>query len=190
MANDFDRGLSIVTFDIETTALEAQHGYMLCACIKEVNPDNLRGRTWTYCIDDYAAGRNLFDDKPLIKDVIAKLNEFDVVLTWYGSRFDFPFLNTRAFKHNLTPPRREFRRDLCLAARGFGKLRNNRLYNWEKYLFGETNKTFLDFQVWIEAIRGDKKSINDIVHHCEMDVLSTERIYKRVLPVLGKLRRG
>ncbi len=190
MNNDFKKGLKIGTFDIETTALEAQHGYMLCACIKEVNENNLKGKTWTYRIDDYADGRANHSDKHLVKDVIAKLDEFDCIVGWYSSQFDWPFLYTRAFKHNLQLPKKDYRRDLCLSARGFGKLRNNKLANWERYIFGETNKTFLDFQTWIEAIRGDKKSIDYIVHHCEMDVLSTERLYKRFMPILGKLRRN
>lgn len=48
MPTDIERikgGLKACTFDIETTALEAQNGYMLCACIKEVSADNLVGKT-------------------------------------------------------------------------------------------------------------------------------------------------
>lgn len=190
MNDDFSKGLKIATFDIETTGLEAQHGYMLCACIKEVNPKDTKGKTWTYRIDDYPLGRAAFSDKALVQDTIKKLNEFDVIVGWYSSRFDFPFLITRAFKHGLALPRKEFRRDLCLSARGFSKLKNNRLYNWERYLFGKTHKTFLDFQVWIEAIRGRRDAINEIVYHCQKDVLSTELIYKKFNPILGKLRRN
>ena len=194
--NDLDRKVDgrpirICTFDIETTALEAGHGYMLCACVKEVNRNNFAGRTHTFRIDDYADGRKSFSDKEMIKDLVKCLDSYDLVLTWYGSRFDIPFTNTRALKWGIKTLDKNFRRDLCLCARGFGKLRNNRLATWDKYLHGgKTDKTFLDFDVWIQAMRGDKKSLQYIVTHCEADVLVTEKVYKKVMPLLGKLRKN
>lgn len=185
------RPIRAAAFDIESTALEAGNGYMLCACIKEIRPDNLNGKTHTFRIDDYAGGRAKFSDKDLVADVNKCLDSFDLIVGWYSSRFDFPFVNTRSLKHRIMPPRKNYRRDLCLCARSFGKLRNNRLATWDKYLHdGKTEKTFLDFDVWIQAMRGDKKSLNYIVTHCEADVLVTEKVYKRVMPLLGKLRRN
>lgn len=110
---------------------------------------------------------------------------------WYSSRFDFPFLNTRALGHHLMPPVKKFRRDLCLSARSFGKLKNNRLATWDRYLNGKTEKTFLEWSTWLRAMRGDTKALDYITHHCVKDVLITEKVYKRVMPLLSqKLRKG
>jgi uncharacterized protein YprB with RNaseH-like and TPR domain len=126
----------------------------------------------------------------LLVDLFECLNSFDLILTWYGSRFDIPFIITRGLKFGLQPPDKNFRRDLCLCARGFGALGSNRLVTWDKWLFGKALKTGLTFEMMLEAIRGNKGAIDEYIDHCDRDVLSTERIYKRCMPVYGKLRRN
>lgn len=191
-SSDLDKGLKIAVLDIESTGLEAQDGYMLCACVRTVNRNPWWSKTKTFDIRDYDSyttekGHN---DRDCVKDLIAYLDSFDVIVTWYGSRFDLPFINTRALGHGLQPPRREYRRDLCFVARGVGKLKNNRLATWGRYLFGKSGKTFLPWSCWQRAMRGDNKAIGEIVTHCKADVIETEKIYRKFLPLLGKLKRG
>lgn len=186
--DDLKRGLKIGILDIEASALDAQYGYLICACIKTVNPDNLKGPTYTVRIDD-PRNPDKFDDKWAVRELVKEMNTYDLLVHWYGSMYDIPFINTRALKHRIKPPVRNFRRDLCFVARGSGKLKNNRLATWGSFLFGKSGKTFLDFSVWLQAMRGDKKAIDYIVDHCQKDVLETERIYKEFMPLLGKLRR-
>ena len=192
--NDFDvlgpdkKPLKIATFDIESLDLSAEWAYMVCACVKEVNRHNLLGKTHTFRIDNYDYEKE--QDKSLLKDLVKCLDSFDLILGWYSSRFDFPFTVTRCLKYRLKVPTKNFRRDLCLSARGFGKLNNNRLASWDRWLFGKATKTNLTFERKLGAIRGNKEDIDFYVDHCEKDVFSTERIYKQVMPVLGKLRRG
>ena len=187
---DFDKigGGKICILDIETSALDAQYGYMISACVKTVNENNLQGETWSVRIDDKCNPDKLSDEW-VVKQLIKKMDEHDLVITWYGSRFDIPFINTRAMYHKLKVPRKEFRRDLCFVARGIGKLKNNRLATWGKFLFGKSGKTFLDYSIWLSAMRNERKAIDYIVYHCQKDVLETEKIYKRFIPLLGKLRR-
>lgn len=189
--NDFERNdLKIATWDIETLDLSAEWAYVVCASVKECNPKNLSGRIYTFRIDDYDYKKD--QDKGLVKDLINCLNTFDLTAGWFSSRFDTPFINTRALKHGLMPPLKKFRRDLCLCARGFGKLNSNRLANWDRWLFGKATKTSLTLSAKLGAIRGEKWAIDYYVDHCEKDVFSTERIYKKFANanLLGKLRKG
>lgn len=186
--DDFKKCKKIGILDIECSALDAQYGYMISACIKQVNEKNLKGPTFSVRIDD-KRNPDPKSDKWVVQELIKKMNTYDLIITWYGSQYDIPFINTRALKHRIAPPHKNFRRDLCFVARGVGKLKNNRLATWGSFLFGKSGKTFLDFSVWLSAIRGDKKAIDYIVEHCEKDVLETEKIYKVFGPLLGKLRK-
>jgi uncharacterized protein YprB with RNaseH-like and TPR domain len=187
--SDFDIAKRIGIIDIESTSLEAQHGYMLCACIKEVNRDNLAGKITTFSITDPRNKHGLFNDRWVVEQTIAESNKYDLLIGWYSSRFDFPFINTRALHHKLMPPKKDYRRDLCFNSRGSLKLKNNRLATVGEFLFGESGKSFLKWATWVKAQQGDRKSIEYIVDHCKKDVVETERVYKRMTPLFGKLRR-
>ena len=193
MNNDFDKKvegepIKIGVLDIETSDLKANRGYIICACVKEVNKKNLKGKTLTFRLDDYVEPA-FEDDGDLIADLVSCIDEYDLILTWYGSRFDIPFVNTRALFHNIKVPQRNFRRDLCFNARGSFCLSNNKLVTWGNFLFGKSGKTTLEFKIWRSAMRGEKWAIDYIVTHCEKDVLETEKIYKKFMPTMGKLRR-
>jgi len=197
--NDFDKCHKIGILDIEASALDAQYGYLLAACIKTVNKDNLLGPTYSVRIDDprnpikqnkpLSLSQIIAQDKWVVESLVTEMNKYDLLMTWYGSSYDFPFINTRALKHNILPPNKNYRRDLYYCARGFGRLKSNKLVSWGSFLFGKSGKTFLNWSVWIGAMRGHRWALNYIEAHCKADVLETEKIYKRFIPLLGKLRR-
>ena len=74
--------MDIAFFDIETTDLAADVGTILCACVKP-----LGGPVVTL-----EASNNLKplarSDKKLVVDLIDKLAEFDLVVSYYGRYFD------------------------------------------------------------------------------------------------------
>lgn len=188
--NDLKRGLRIGVLDIESTDLNAEDGRILCACIKTVLPGNLGGETFVTQVSpkDFTV-KDGWNDKRVVKELVKAMDSYDLILTWYGSQFDIPFINTRATFHRIKVPTKNFRRDLCFVARGSFKLKNNRLATWGGFLFGKSGKTKLKWALWLRAMRGCMESVKYIVDHCEKDVLETERIYKRFLPVLGKLKK-
>lgn len=186
------KGLKVGVLDIESTDLCTDvddHGYILCACIKTVNADDMNGPIWKTRIDDKRNTGGLFNDKFVVRELVKKMNSFDLILTWYGSIFDIPMINTRALRHRLLPPVRNFRRDLCFVSRGSLKLTNNRLATVDEFLNGKAMKTRLKRRIWDNAFRGDRKAIAYIVDHCDKDVIGTEKNYKRMMPLLGELRR-
>lgn len=171
------RLLRIGIFDIETTGLEAYFDEMICGCIVEPN-----GTMRTFRI-----GQD--NDKELVKAYINALNEYDLLVGWYSSGFDFRFLNTRALIHNLKPPERNFRRDLCFVSRGNLQLRNNKLATVNQSLFGNSSKTYIYPKARHAAIRREKWAIDFYVNHCRRDVWDTLRTYRKFTPLLGKLKR-
>lgn len=182
--DDFHKGLKIGIWDIETTGLNADYGYVLCICILE--PDT--GKIHTFRIDD-PRNPDPSSDKWVVKEAIKCMNKFDLLVGWYTTRFDFPFINTRAIKHRLKPADRNFRRDLWFTSRGQLKLRSNRLAVVGEFLFGHSIKNAITPKFWNGAIRGEKASLDYVVKHCHLDLYETLRVYKRLLPVMSKRLR-
>jgi len=188
--NDLQKGLKVGIIDIESTGLRADFGYMVCVCFKDVNEKDLNGKTHTLRIDD-KRNSNQKSDKWLVKETIKKMNEYDLLLGWYSSQFDFKFINSRAIIHRLKPPVKQYRRDLLYVARSNFKMRSNRLAVWSGIASGTNQKTTLTPEHHVGSIRGEKRSIDYIVKHCKIDVAETEKVYKRFMPYLGqKLRKG
>lgn len=183
------RKLRIGIIDIETTNLNPEYGYITCVCIKDVNANNMKGKIHTFRIDD-KRNPDKGSDKWIVEQTIKAIGEYDLLCHWYGSRFDFPFINSRALIHKMPlMGRGTFRRDLCFVSRSNFNFGNNRLRTIGRVCFGRTGKTVITPDFFINAIRGEKKAIDYIVYHCEKDVIETEKIYKRFMPVLGKLKK-
>lgn len=184
--------------DIEATALKADRGRILCVSIKPVPPRRIprkqaSGYTYrpvTFRIDDPRNRGGKFDDKWVVQRTVEELDSYKLIVGWYSSRYDIPMLNSRALKHRIKPPDRNFRRDLWFSARGNMNLSSNRLATVGRFLYGSSGKSFLDWDIWDKASRGDREALDYIVEHCEKDVIETEKIYLDFLPILGRLRRG
>ena len=178
---EIKRKWRIVTFDIETTGLNADYSHMICCVIKEYN-----GSSFTYRIDNPKYG-DKFNDKKLVEDVVNKLNQYDVIVSWNGTMFDKTYINTRLLinrsKVLLTP---KYNRDLIFPARFKFRLASRRLKYVGQVVLGKTNKTFTTPFVWGALVRGEEWAIDFMVEHCRKDVLDTERLYKRFLPFLSE----
>lgn len=183
--------------DIEATALKADRGRILCVSVKPVAPPRAAkknlGRLFrpvTFRIDDPRNRYGKFNDKWVVEKTIEEMNRYKLIVGWYISRYDIPMLNSRAVKHGINPPQRNYRRDLWFSSRASLALSNNRLATVGNFLYGKSGKTFLDWDIWDRAGRGDREALDYIVEHCEKDVIETERVYKDFLPLLGPLRKG
>lgn len=182
--DDFHKGLKVAVWDIESTGLNADYGYVLCVSFLDIHTN----KTVTVRIDD-PRNPDKNSDKWVLKEAIKIMNSFDLLVGWYSCRFDHPFINTRALKHRLKLPQRNYRRDLWFTSRGQLKLRSNRLAVVGDFLFGKTKKNAITPKFWNGAIRGEKAALDYVVHHCELDLQETLRVYKRFLPMLSKRLR-
>lgn len=169
----------ILIWDIESTGLNATFGTILCIGWKWYG----KPKVYVPSIVDEANG-NLLDDKGLVKQFIEAFEDCDYHVTWYGDRYDFPMICTKAIKHGLPPIRPKPSLDLWKAVRYRFKAHSNRLNVWEQLLDVENAKTPITFDAWLKAAHGDKRALAEVKHHCKKDVLVLEEVFEKLRPWL------
>lgn len=162
--------------DIESTGLKGNWDYMLCWCIKEVGGKILGRHLTPREITKYKF------DKDLTKELIEAVKGFDRIITYYGIRFDIPFIKTRAEKWGLDFPayRDLWQTDLYFIAKANLLLHSTRLMHVCD-LLGIPNKEHkLDPDIWMKAKSGHIPSLEWIFTHCQEDVISLEMAHDRL----------
>lgn len=170
--------LRVGFFDIETSNLAADFGIVFLYCIKVAGEDKILHRVITP-----AELRNGLD-KEVIKQVIEDLQQFDLIITYYGTKFDLPFVRTRALYHHLKFP--EFgamqHKDAYYIVKSKFRLSRNRMEQAARILLGKTQKTHIDPVHWLKALQGNEQSLAYILDHCKKDVLDLEDLYNEIVP--------
>ena len=166
------------TYDLETTGLAADFGYILCAGIKPY------GRPATVLrIDDFPLyQKDPSNDKALVAAFVKEITKYSIAISWNGVRFDMPFLVSRMIAHNmdvrcLTTIKQL---DLIYAARYRMRLRGNSLAIVREHLQTSDTKTPLTGRIWAQAAAGNKKALDFIVKHNLQDLKVLEQVAKRL----------
>lgn len=171
--------ITIATVDIETTALHADFGIILCAVVK---PSDKNARPIIIRADElnphWKTRRS--NDKAVVRALRDTLDEFDVLVAHNGLRFDLPFIRTRLAKWGLkTLPDKKLV-DPVQLARNKLRMSYNSLDKLAGYL-GCNSKTEVEGNMWLKAaLDGDRRAMNYIVRHCVEDVKTLERIVDAV----------
>jgi len=162
--------------DIETTNLKADFGIILSYAIADDASDNVFSKTVTK-----NELRTCLDEK-IVKSCIKDMLKFDRLVTYYGTKFDIPFLRTRAVALGLEFPEYGtlIHNDLYYAVRMKLCISSNRLDNACRTVFGETEKTRIDADHWIKALMGDSAALDYIHDHNVRDVQETKRLYHKL----------
>lgn len=170
----------IIAWDLETTNLNADFGYLLCFGYKVLGEK----KSHVISIDDFPEfKKDPTNDYFLVKKASEILMEADGYVTWYGSRFDFPYLQTRLLGHGLPIlPTTIPHIDGWWIARKKMKLHSNRLASVTAFL-GQEDKTPLSGPIWVKAAAGHRDSIKYIKEHCYQDVQVLEQVYERIKPL-------
>ncbi len=171
---------NVVLFDIECTNLNANFGYMLCVGYKKLGEKN------GHCIsitDFPAFHKDPTNDYYVTKAAGEALRDADVLIGWYSTKFDLPYLQTRLLYHKLPtlPPIQHV--DGWKIAKYKMKLNSNRLASLSAFLEVE-DKTPLTGPIWIKAAAGHKPSVKYVVDHCIQDVEVLEQVYDRIKPLM------
>lgn|SRR3990167_6103775 len=183
---EIKRKLKICILDIETTSLRGDYGGMIICAVLRSYPS---GKSWSIRIDD-PENPDVRSDKWIVKKLVEKINEQDMLVTWNGSMFDLRFIDTRCYKHKLPLMKAIFHRDILYHARSKLMIRSRRLNVVHDFLFGGSNKTSLTEQVWEGMLCREKWAISYMVSHCIIDCRETANIYEVFLPNLSeKLRK-
>lgn len=166
--------------DIETSNLDANFGIILTYCIKVGGQKTiLTGTVKKSDITKYPADKT---DTGVVKQLVGDMLKFDRIVTHYGSRFDIPFIRTRALYDGIDFPQFGSIRqdDTWIMARKKLKLNSNRLDVIARAVLGKTDKTRIEFSNWIAGTRGDEKAIAKILQHNRYDVTDLEKIWLKL----------
>ena len=165
-------------FDIEVSNLNANFGYVLCYAILDDKSGEVIGR-----IIDPADIRNGTFDRNLIKQLLEDFDQFDTLIGYYSTRFDIPFVRSRAVHHGFKFPVYGAMNhvDIYYIIRNKFKLHRNSLEEATRFLLGDSNKTRIDNKIWMRATAGDAKALAYVYEHCEYDVIDTKRLYDKVI---------
>lgn len=166
-------------FDIEANELKANWGLMLSWCIKDRDTDKIYSSIITK--------EELFNkdyDVRVTKELLEIMPEFDILVTYYGTGFDIPFVRTRATYWNqkldlgVKFPKYGsiYHWDLYYKVRQKYQLHNNRLGTATQF-FGIEGKTHLDPEKMIDARYGDPEALKWLLHHNVEDVIILQRLH-------------
>lgn len=172
-------------FDIETSDLNADWGFLLSYCIKYEG-----GGIIKRCITPKEVLNDKLRDHRLIKEFARDVLLFDTLVVYYGKdtggryqRHDIPFMRTRFefWRHKGFPKQKEMGIiDVYDVVKSKLKLKRNSMQYACNFL-GIINKTTPhDFGVWQRARDGNRAALRKILKHNEEDVITTEELYKRI----------
>jgi uncharacterized protein YprB with RNaseH-like and TPR domain len=123
-------GFNMAFYDIETDGLGAWNHEMTCWSIA----DNF-GRVTNATKFDFPQS-NLLDDRGLVVALRDELERYDILVAWYGTMFDLPFMNAKLLEYGERPIRDMMYIDPCYKARGgrYGiKVGSSKLKNVAKF---------------------------------------------------------
>jgi len=117
----------------------------------------------------------------IINNLLKELENVDIVVTYYGTEFDIPFLRTRAEKWALDFPKYGYiyHWDLYYKVKKLFNLHRKSLGVVTGFL-GIPGKTALNPEVWFIAQYGDARALKEILEHNEYDVIILEKLHKRI----------
>jgi uncharacterized protein YprB with RNaseH-like and TPR domain len=171
----------IVAFDIETTSLKADIGFVLCAVVKPLDGDPIILR-----LDDLRGESGKpWDDGVLVNTLVEILAASHLAYGWNIRRFDIRFLRTRRLllgQHKT--PRMVSTIDLLQVARRFA-FHSNRQAVWMESL-SRYQKTEVIGVEWVRAMAGDREAMDYVVQHCLADVMGLEEIYRHLAPYIAQ----
>ena len=165
--------------DIETSNLDADFGIMLCYCIK----DGSSNKILEGVLSKKEAIHATAPDKRLVEQCIKDMLKFDLIYTFYGTKFDLKFIRTRAVAMNLDFPLFGTikHKDIYYIVKNKFKLHSNRLEVACNELLGHSNKSHFDGNIWRQAVQGDTKALGYILSHCQNDVIDLEELRNKII---------
>lgn len=184
--NEKDLQEKIGFLDIEASGLKANFGIMLSYCIKPQGKKKI-----LFDIINAKDMRRGTLDKRIVKKCVEDMSNFHRLVTHYGTRFDVPFLRTRALYWDLDFPEygEIMHTDIYYYARRLLCLSSNRQGTIAETILHEDIKTRISPKYWIQALQGEKKALDYILDHNKRDVIQLEKNYEKLIKFGRKTNR-
>lgn len=176
--------------DIESDGLRADFATMLTWCIKE------KGGSTSF---DVVRQEDLFSyksDYNIVKSLIDELNRYKIIVTYYGSGYDLPYVRSKALHYGL-----EFPGFVLEEKKRGGSKYVPQLYHWDLWMvvkhklllsrnsldaacdyLGIKGKTPIDKEMWRLAKYGHKEALSEVLSHNIADVEITEKLHDKLTP--------
>lgn len=173
-------------FDIESGGLNANFDYMLTWCIKTRDKEEYyEGVISQKEILEYTF------DKGIIKELILALKNYDTIVTYYGTKFDIPFIRTRAMSHKV--PFLSFgsiqHKDVYYMVKNRMRLGRNSLDSACAAL-GIKGKNHIKGNFWMRAKVGDPKALAYVLDHNKKDCQILEKLHKKIEEYVKDMTRS
>lgn len=149
--------------------------YILCWAAKWFGKDNIL----SHSIQGKKPGSKWY--KLMLLQIWKLLNEADVVVHYYGSKFDIPVLNREFAKYNLPPPSPYRQVDLKLVVAKAFRFESNKL-DHVAYKLGLGKKIDTDFDLWVGCMDNDPDAWAHMIKYNKYDVQLLGDLYARLLP--------
>lgn len=122
------------------------------------------------------------DDKRILVSLSDVINQADIIITYNGSKFDMPRIDTRLFENNLQPTKPYSHIDLYKTTKRFS-FTHKGLDDINKKL-GLSRKKEINhkFDLWKRCFFGDSASLEELREYNKQDTISTEELYIKYLP--------
>lgn len=164
---------TIAYLDIESSSLDANWGMTLTWCLKYRDDDKIRKGVITK--------EELFDyrfDARILEELMEELKNVDIVVTYYGTGFDIPFLRTRAIYYDIEFPEfgSMYHWDLFYKVRKNLRTHRKSLEVVTKF-YGIEGKTHLEPDMLFKARYGHPEAMKQLLHHNEEDVIILEKLH-------------
>ena len=185
--NDWLQEERIGFFDIEASNLKANIGHMISWAMKPMGePEKFFGWTRKEAIN--------WDrmDRRIMKELLEELNEYDLIVTYFGTGFDLKFIRTRAMILGLEgfPTFGQLKHfDVYYAVRNKMCLYSNRLAVATQAL-GIEGKTPLLPTIWGPGRLGYPDAMKQIEEHNREDVKILEELYYEIAPYVQITRKS
>lgn len=125
------------------------------------------------------------DDKALLAALIPVIAQADEIVFHNGSRFDLPWVRTRALFHGLPPVPDVREIDTLRWARSKFYFNSNKLDYIAKYL-GIGGKLKTEFGLWKEVVLNRcPKALARMSEYCANDVLLLEKVWARLFDLIA-----
>lgn len=136
--------------------------------------------------EDVSKQKNFRDDKTILKNLWKLLDEADIVVGHNARSFDVKVVNARFIINGMKPPSGYKVMDTRTMAKRHFRFLSNKLQYLTDSLCSDYKKLshakFSGFSLWSECLKGNKDAWAEMKEYNEMDVLSLEELFERLLP--------
>ncbi len=169
---------NIAYFDIESSNLSSDFGTVICYALK--HKDGLISNS----ITPQEIKEGIYDNR-LLNDLCKDLRKFHRIITWYGYKFDIPFIRSRAILHKLDFPlyKEVYHTDAYQVAKILIRTLHSKRLGVVASFYGIKAKEHpLNPTIWLRCLSGDQEALDFVQTHCNEDTVSLEAVWKKLAP--------